>query len=134
MGQTTNQIENQIERTRDDLGANFQELERKVKEVTDWRYHYQHHPFTLIGLAFGGGVLAATIFGGRRPRGLSSQSGRFTNDRSRPTQKALDTWDKIQDALVGVAAARVTDFVGEIIPGFAEQFYQPSTKDPKPSM
>ena len=49
MGQTTNQIESHIERTRDDLGANLHELEQKVKEVADWRHHFRNHPMTLIG-------------------------------------------------------------------------------------
>jgi hypothetical protein len=122
MGQTTDQIENQIEKTRDDLGANFQELEQKVKEITDWRHHYQNHPMTLMGVAFGGGLLVATLFGGTRRR-RSAIPSPASNVMSRPTRKAVDTWDQIQEALVGVAAARVTDFVGELIPGFAEQFH-----------
>jgi hypothetical protein len=122
MGQTTHQIENQIEKTRDDLGANFQELEQKVKEITDWRHHYQNHPMTLMGVAFAGGLVVATIFGGTRRRRSVVPSPVSTSVMSRPRRKAVDTWDQIQEALVGVAAARVTDFVGELIPGFAEQF------------
>jgi ABC-type Zn2+ transport system substrate-binding protein/surface adhesin len=38
MGETKDQIENQIEDAREDLGSNLQELERKVKSVTDWKY------------------------------------------------------------------------------------------------
>jgi hypothetical protein len=34
---------------------------------------------------------------------------------------ALRTWDNIKGALIGVAAARVKDYVGELIPGFREQ-------------
>lgn len=128
MGQTTEQIENQIEKTRDDLGANFQELEQKVKEITDWRHHYQNHPMALMGAAFGGGLLVAMIFGGTRHRRSAIPSS-APSVMSRPTRKVIDTWDHIQDALVGVAAARVTDFVGELIPGFAEQFHS-KTKPP----
>ena len=116
MDKTTNQIENQIDRTRDELGANLHELEHKVKQIGDWRHHFGNHPMTLLGAAFGGGVLLATMLG-RSRRATSS------NSQSSPhKQKALDTWDHIQDALIGVAAARVTDFVGELVPGFAEEF------------
>ena len=66
MGQTTSQIEHHIAKTRDDLGANFQELEKKVKDATDWRYQFQQHPLTLLGVAFGGGMLLAALMVPRR--------------------------------------------------------------------
>ena len=36
--------------------------------------------------------------------------------------RALETWDNIKGALIGVAAMRFKDFVGEIVPGFHEEF------------
>ena len=66
MGQTTNQIEAHIDNVREDLGSNIYELERKVKSVTDWRQHFNTSPITMLGVAFGGGVLAAAMLGGRR--------------------------------------------------------------------
>jgi hypothetical protein len=116
MDKTTNQIESDIERKRDELGANLHELEHKVKQIGDWRHHFQKHPATLLGAAFGGGVLVATLLGRSR-----RDTPTYT-DRSPRKQNALDTWDHIKDALVGVAATRVTDFVGELVPGFAEEF------------
>jgi len=68
MGETTDQIENHIEHKRGDLAANIQELEFKVKSATDWRLQFQKHPMTLIGAAFGGGVLLAALMGGGRKR------------------------------------------------------------------
>jgi hypothetical protein len=123
VGQTTYQIENDIERTKDDLGANIHELEQKVKEITDWRYHYQNHPMTLLGAAFGGGILLATMFGGTGRRRFSASETQPAYRSGRPKQKAVETWDHIKDALVGVAAARVTDFVGELVPGFRDEFH-----------
>ena len=41
MDETANQIEAQIDRTRERLGSNFRELEDKVDAVTDWREHFQ---------------------------------------------------------------------------------------------
>lgn len=116
MGHTTNQIESHIERTRHDLGANLYELEQKVVELTDWRYHFRNHPLTLLGVAFGGGILLATMATQTRnvntPAFAAASPGRH---------KAVETWDQIKDALLGVAATRVTDFVGHLVPGFAEE-------------
>jgi hypothetical protein len=67
MDQTTNQIEAHIENTRENLGANLQELELKVKSATDWRHQFRRNPMAMLGAAFGGGVLLAFI-GGRRRR------------------------------------------------------------------
>jgi hypothetical protein len=124
VGQTTDQIESHIEKTRDDLGANLHELEQKVKEVTDWRYHFRNHPMTLIGAAFGGGILLATMV---------SRTRNTTNavPASAPVRhRATETWDVIKDALVGVAAARVTDFVGELVPGFADEYASRVRRNP----
>jgi hypothetical protein len=79
MGQTANQIEAHIESTREDLGSNLNELERKVKSVTDWKQHFQNNPMTMLGVAFGGGILLATTLGERKSRrgdrGFSSHAG-----------------------------------------------------------
>ena len=40
MGKRSDQITKQIEETRGELGANLQELEHKVKDVTDWRSQF----------------------------------------------------------------------------------------------
>ncbi len=133
MGETTNQIERHIESKRDDLGSNLQELEQKVKSVTDWRQQFQNNPMTMIGAAFGGGVLLATMLGGGRRRRRSSgptyaeQHAPATNNTphagtDHQAHKALETWDNIKGALIGVAATRFKDFVDEIVPGFHDQF------------
>lgn len=127
MGETTNQIESQIATTREDLGANLQELEDKVKSVTDWRQHFQNTPMTMMGVAFGGGVLLATMLGNGRSRRtralLSSASDAGTSPATgRQAQAALETWDGIKGALIGVAATQFKRFIGEMVPGFDEQF------------
>ena len=68
MGQTTDQIEAHIENTREELGANFQELERKVNSVTDWRRQFRDKPMTMLGAAFAGGILLASLLSGRGKR------------------------------------------------------------------
>ena len=135
MGETTHQIATHIENTRDDLGSNFEELEQKVKSVTDWRQQFRNNPMMMVGLAFGGGVFLATMAGGRRNRlsGMSSPSTvPLTSESStraiasrgvvnREKQQILETWDNIKGALVGVAVSRLKGFLGESIPGFDEQ-------------
>lgn len=50
MGQTTHQIEAHIADTREKLGNNVLELERRVKAVTDWKHHVQTSPMTCCSL------------------------------------------------------------------------------------
>ena len=57
MIQETYQIEAHIERTREDLGANLQALEQKIKAVTDWRTILRGKPLIVLGVAVLGGVL-----------------------------------------------------------------------------
>lgn len=134
MGETTHQIEEHIENTREDLGSNFQELEHKVKSVTDWNQHFQKNPMTMLGVAFGGGILLASMLGGRRSRRresrLSSHEAGAEPHAATDHQKhkALETWDSIKGALVGVAATRFKDFVGEVVPGFHEQYQKTEEK------
>ena len=64
MGETTAQIEAQIEQVREDLGSNFEELERKVRTATDWKAHVKSNPGAMLGVAFGGGMLLAMMTGG----------------------------------------------------------------------
>jgi len=135
MGETTRQIATHIDNAREDLGSNLQELEQKVKSVTDWRQQFRNNPMVMVGLAFGGGVFLATMAGGRRNR-LSGMSSPVTvpstsesqtkaigsrGVANRETQQVLETWDNIKGALVGVAASRLKSFLGESIPGFQEQ-------------
>ena len=125
MGETTNQIEANIESARDNLGSNLNELERKVKSVTDWKQHFQTKPMTMLGVAFGGGILLATMMGGRRSRRIERRLSYEPHARTEYQKHAgMDAWDNIKGALVGVAATRFKDFIGEVVPGFHEQFHQ----------
>jgi hypothetical protein len=134
MGQTTHQIEAHIEDTRKDLGSNLHELEQKIKSVTDWKQHFKTNPMTMLGVAFGGGILLSTMLGGRknRPveRGFSSPAPGAEPHAGTDHQKhnALETWDNIKGTLIGVAATRFKDLVGEVVPGFHEQFQRTEEK------
>ncbi len=124
MGQTTHQIERHIEHTRGALGSNLQELEYKVKSVTDWKQHFQSNPMTMLGVAFGGGILLATMLGGSKKHEKEDSDSAPHAGTDHQKNKALETWDNIKGALIGVAATKFKDFVGEIVPGFQEHFQQ----------
>ena len=137
MGHETQQIEAHIENTREQLGSNLQELERKVKSVTDWKQHFQSNPMVFIGAAVGGGALLSAMLGGGKRKGrnshnayaLASASEGSSNGGAR-REKAVETWDNIKGALIGVAATRFTDYVGQIVPGFQEHFERRKSSTP----
>ncbi len=123
MGQTTDQIENQIEDKREDLKSNLQELESRVKTATDWRHYFAEHTGTMIAAAFGGGVLLAAMVGGRSNRASLSraESSESTRPWTRGTKhEVLENLDSIKSALVGAAATKFKGILGEVVPGFTE--------------
>jgi hypothetical protein len=128
MGETSNQIERQIQAERGQLGQNLNELELKVQEVTDWRAQFKKRPVLMMGVAVGSGLLLALLTGQRsRSRWHPSEERRdvgHTHRRGTDQQKdkALETFDTIKGAIIGVAAKTFQDFLGQIIPGFKEQF------------
>ena len=63
MGETTDQIETEIARKREDLKSNLEELETRVKDVADWRSQFRKHPGAMITAALAGGVLLAALIG-----------------------------------------------------------------------
>ena len=133
MGERSDQITRKIEQTRGELGANLYELEHRVRDVTDWRKQVQKSPLTMIGIAFGGGVLLSRVLGGgsggrRHYRSRDARAnGEATSSANPPRtkhalNKAADTWDNIKGALIGVAAGKVQDFLRNAVPGFHEEY------------
>lgn len=121
MGQTTDQIEDHIETARDDLKSNFQELETRVKSVTDWRRYFREHPGAMLAVAFGGGVLlsALTRRAGSSPGGTSYEGIRTAASGAR--HRVHETFDSITSALVGAAAAKFKGVLGQAVPGFSDE-------------
>ena len=70
MGETTDQIEQHIEMTRQRLHSNFRELAQRVKAATDWRRQVRSHPLTLIAGSFAAGVLLAALVARTRWRAV----------------------------------------------------------------
>jgi len=132
MGETVQQIAAQIDSSRERLGSNLEELERRVDAVTDWRSHFRTRPMAVMGAAFAGGALLATTMRGR-PRGRryappSSLEVAPHEGTAAQKHQALETWDNIKGALIGLAATRFKDYLGELLPGFAEQFQRTERK------
>jgi hypothetical protein len=115
-----------------DSSSNLHWYERKGESVTDWKQHFQANPATMLGAAFGAGILLATMVGGGKKRrdgfyrsANESDAHRVTH---RPTHKAVEAWNNITGAFVGVAATRLRDFVDELVPGIRTQLQITETK------
>ena len=89
MGERADQIEREINRTRDDLSGNFHELEQRVKTTFDWRSQFEERPGTMMAIAFGGGVLLSALLPTRRSRHQRRSShprGRAGSRPDRPSR------------------------------------------------
>lgn len=113
MGETISQIERELSAERRELGRNLEELETKARELIDWRRHYQNHPAQFLGAAVAGGVVLGIIAGGSATRGSHT---RLEKD-----------FQRLTNALMGVASAKVMEFVGNLIPGFHDELHRDST-------
>ena len=125
MDETANEIEAQIDRTRERLGSNLRELEDKVDAATDWREHFRERPHLFLGAAFIGGVVLASSLertsAGRRLSAVADNPGsgwRMALCR----RKHGELWSNVQAALVGVASVRIKEYIGELVPGFDEHY------------
>ena len=142
MGQTSGQIERHIQETRNELGDNLAVLEEKVKTTMDWRAQFEERPMTLIALAFGGGILLSALLprmrsNRRRSSGNHGSAYPITEEKSSSVRSSTafeggetqigETWDVLKDAVVGVAAGKLSGFVEELFPGFKREFTKART-------
>ncbi len=129
MDETANEIAARIDRTRERLGSNLRELEDKVDAATDWREHYRDRPHVFLGAAFVGGVVLAGVLRPRSAgRALAAMASSSAVRGSSPVRaQARDFWNNVQGALVGLASARIKEYIDEFIPGF-EEHYQRATQ------
>jgi ElaB/YqjD/DUF883 family membrane-anchored ribosome-binding protein len=61
VGQTSDEIVSEIDRAREQLRANLQELEMRARGVADWRNHFRNHPVPMAVAALVGGMLLAAL-------------------------------------------------------------------------
>ena len=129
MAERPDQIEQHIASTRHQLGNNLHELEDKVKQAADWRTYYERNPMMMVGLAFGGGVLLASMMGGKRERQdrpFAAQAPRSAGYLTGATQRnpMSDTWHNMKAALIGLSGAKIRSLLNEALPGFSEHYDQ----------
>ena len=124
MDDTANEIEAQIDWTRDRLGSNLRELEDRVDAATDWRAHFRQRPYLFLGAAVVGGVML-----GNALRRTSPTRERGDVDVTRAVDvpgsalaQAREIVNIVQGALVGVAGAGIKKYIGELVPGFDEHY------------
>ncbi len=124
MGENINQIQRDIRAERHELGRNLRELEAKAQQLADWRTYYRSNPKLLLGIALSGGLVLGAI----SARGQSSRddepreiSDKLSRPRGRTRSQFEDTWQRISDGLLGLASAKVIEFVANAVPGFREQ-------------
>jgi len=65
MGETSGDIENDIDDSRHALQENLEELEQRLRNLTDWRTHFRRHPGPVLLAGLAGGMLLAALFGRR---------------------------------------------------------------------
>jgi hypothetical protein len=124
MDETASEIEAHIDRTRERLGSNLRELEDKVDAATDWREHFRGRPHLFLGAAFVGGVMLGSALRRTSPtreRG-DVDVRRAVGGNGSVRAQAGELWNNIQGALVGVASARIKEYLGELVPDFDEHY------------
>jgi hypothetical protein len=124
MDETLDEIEVEIDRSRERLGSNLKELENKVDAATDWREHFRERPQLFLGAAFVAGLVLASAFrpkGSDRPRSAAAVNPVVGSNGAVQAQ-ARELWNNIQGALVGVASARIKEYIGDFVPGFDEHY------------
>jgi hypothetical protein len=127
--QTVDQIEAEIGRTRARLGSNVRELEQKVDAATDWQAQFRARPYTLLGAACLGGLLLGATLRSRGPRGHSALRATSAMGAGE-TRRGFDLWDDVATALMGVASAKVRDYIAELVPDFDEHYARASQRAP----
>jgi hypothetical protein len=132
MDESLSEIEREIRAGRQQLGRNLNELEMKAKQLTDWRTYYRNNPMLLLGLALGGGLVLGAIAGGTRSSRGEDPSDKTAGRSPRGStagRQIEDTWQIISNALLGLGAAKVMEFVSQVVPGFTDHLNRSSRNE-----
>jgi hypothetical protein len=133
MDKRSDQIEEQIHRTREDLRDNLNELEEKVRSALDWRTHFEQHPLTMLTVALGGGILLAAVLlpgGNGRQRRYSDASVRShermaagqAESRTRKAERESNgSLDALKGAFMTAVASRIGGFLGQLLAGHRQE-------------
>ena len=127
MDEAAHKIEAHIDRTRERLGSNLRELEHKVDVATDLREQFRARPHMFLGGAFVGGALLAAALRPTSPRrefdpSSEARLGVVSRSSVDAQEQALELWNDVKAALIALGAARLTEYIGTLIPGFDDHF------------
>lgn len=126
MDETPSQIEDRIRMNRENLKANFAELEDKVKTATDWRHYFREHTGPILAGAFASGMVLSAVM--RKSPRMSVERQDNGSRESIPDYKKASAvrhqmhsaFDEVKGALLGMATSKVKSVLSEAVPGFAE--------------
>jgi hypothetical protein len=100
MGEQSEDLAKHIDDQRNRLSENIDELEQKAKDAVDkakdaldWRVQMEERPGTMLGLAFGAGILLSAILGGPRRRGPSWKSSQNRKSSKANGSTVNSLWD-----------------------------------------
>jgi hypothetical protein len=157
MGEKPDQIERHIQHQRSELEDNISELEEKVKSAFDWRTQFHERPGIMLGAAFLGGALVSALLPStssiaskvsrRRtssdpwtpytnretpytPPQVESQSTGSSSSGGYAVSKTGETWENLKNAAIGMATARISEFIEELVPGFSEHYNKAASGRP----
>ena len=102
MGAEPNEIVHQIDSHRDQL-------------ATDWRVQYDRHPWAVLGVVFGGGVLLGAWLGGGSKDGVEGAHGGGTKPAHRQLAEA------VRGALITLAVNQLKNYISERVASRQEQ-------------
>ena len=133
---TTSQVQDKVEDVQHQVQDKVEEVQAKVKDATDWRTQFDRRPMVGVAVAFGGGVLLASMlgggskdqsrgtYGGYQPQyqGFSGSQGQGGTDIGR--QHVSSTFDNVKGAVMGVAAAQLKAVLADALPGFDDEYKQ----------
>ena len=122
MAEGHDQIARLLEQKSEDLRSNLEELEDKVRGLTDWRRQFRNHTALMLGAGFACGLILSRLIGSRG-RDVELRNQRSAQ-HSRPVTESVEhkvyrsdagpLWDGIQRAVVGVAASGLTGALGRL--------------------
>jgi hypothetical protein len=156
MGEKPDQIERHIQHQRSELEDNISELEEKVKSAFDWRTQFEERPALMLGAAFVGGALLSALLPSTSSITSRVSSLRRTSSgdtwtpytnrepvahaESHPTgspysgghspSKTSETWENLKNAAIGMATARISEFIEKLAPGFSEHYNKAASGKP----
>jgi hypothetical protein len=124
MDESTVRLQRQLAGEHEQLNENLDVLERKARELTDWRAQFEKRPLLLLGLAFGGGLLASGLVGRRRvsPAHVPADGRSMSTAMPGPSARVNGNWQQVRNTLSAVTSGVAAELLQELVPGFKEHY------------